>query len=104
MTHVAVEQPEHFIRIWAGVADQVTDHEGVAFEAIDLRSPHPAHHCTGSRYDTTQARAHRGSDLESGRAEPHQWKQTSWIGQGSAGVLSGLSRRAPRVGSLGGGV
>jgi hypothetical protein len=42
--------------------------------------------------------------LESGRAEPNQWKQTSWIGQGSAGVLSGLSRRAPRVGSLGGGV
>ena len=42
-----MEQPENLIGVWPGVADQITDHEGAAFEAIDLRSSHPVQPCTG---------------------------------------------------------
>jgi hypothetical protein len=42
MAHVAIEQPENLIRVRDGVADQITDHERAALEAVDVRSPHPA--------------------------------------------------------------
>src|SRR4029450_4725503 len=101
VAHVAVEQPENLIRVRAHVADQITDHEGAAFEAIDLRRPHPVHLCTGFRV-APASRRHPSKPYiyfgDDGSPAAH----FPGLGRDSRGYMLRLNSTRRRVG-LGGG-